>query len=192
MMSQYLQQEKLERSKPNGWHGRIKGWIYVTGISNVTRYNTVKNNKMNVQGQDVVERSTAGWSCWRARYPLWIERHSKKYRYKGVNRKISNLTRYIVQRKRGQADEILLSKVERFFRSIIYRDWKKNVVSLLLFLLTKKHIPGLSKSMQIWSLASYHSEETAAAREPPKALLFFLGVTGVETPKTSKIREKMG
>ena len=178
MMSQYLQQEKLERSKPNGWCGRIKGWIYVTGISNITRYNTVKNNKMNVQGQDVVERSTAGWSCWRARYPLWIGRHSKKYRYKGVNRKISNLTRSLVQRKRGQADEILSSKVERFFRSIIYRDWKKNVVSLLLFLLTRKTHTGFVEINAVLKLGIVPLRRDSSSTRATEGPVILLGSDG--------------
>jgi len=37
------------------------------------------------------------------------------------------------------------------------------------------HVPVLSKSTQLGTLQSYHSE-AAAIPEPPKALLFFLGV----------------
>ena len=39
------------------------------------------------------------------------------------------------------------------------------------------HILGLSKSTQLGSLLSYHSEEVEGL-EVPKAFLFFLGVTG--------------
>ena len=44
--------------------------------------------------------------------------------------------------------------------------------------------------MQFCSLASYHSDEAAAAPEPPKALVFFLGVTGVDTPNRSIFGER--
>lgn len=43
---------------------------------------------------------------------------------------------------------------------------------------TKKNIPGLSKSIQFDSLQSNHSVEDETP-DPPKAFLFFLGVTGV-------------
>jgi hypothetical protein len=54
---------------------------------------------------------------------------------------------------------------------------------VLLFDKKKRYVLGLSKSMQFCSLASYHSEETAAAPDPPNAFAFFLGVTGIDTPK---------
>jgi len=38
---------------------------------------------------------------------------------------------------------------------------------------------GLSKSMQLESLLSYHLED-AAEPEPPKAFMFFLGVAGFD------------
>jgi len=39
------------------------------------------------------------------------------------------------------------------------------------------HVLGLSKSTQLGSLLSYHSEEVEGL-EAPKAFMFFLGVTG--------------
>ena len=44
--------------------------------------------------------------------------------------------------------------------------------------------------MQFCSLALYHSEEAVPVPEPPKALVFFLGVTGVNTPKRSIFGEQ--
>jgi hypothetical protein len=44
--------------------------------------------------------------------------------------------------------------------------------------------------MQFWNFASYHSEDEAAP-EPPKALMFFLGVTGFDKPKLSSYRNKI-
>ena len=52
-----------------------------------------------------------------------------------------------------------------------------------------KHVLDLSKSMQLGSLLSNHSEE-AAAPEPPKALMFFFGVTGTIMAKLSKPKEQ--
>jgi len=54
---------------------------------------------------------------------------------------------------------------------------------------TAIHILGLSKSMQFGTLLSYHSEE-AVAPEPPKALVFFLGVTVMDMLNTSRSREQ--
>jgi hypothetical protein len=60
-----------------------------------------------------------------------------------------------------------------------------NFIIIYCYHFEDKHIPGLSKSTQLGSLLSYHSEE-AAAPELPKALMFFLGVTGTDMPKLSK------
>jgi len=145
---------------------------------------------MNIKRQDIIGRSADRWSGWRAWHPLGIRGHREKNWYKGVDREVRNFSRSSVQRKRGHSDEVLSTKAERFSWSIIYRNFKKIVILLLLIIENGWRIPALSKSMQFCSLASYHSEEAAATPEPPKALVFFLGVTGVDTLKRSIFGER--
>lgn len=52
----------------------------------VTRYNSIKNNIMNIEGQNIIRGSTARWSRGRSERPLGIGGHGKKYRYQRVNR----------------------------------------------------------------------------------------------------------
>jgi len=65
----------------------------------VTRYNAVINNIVNVQGQDIIERSRTRGRQRGTRNPLGIRGHCEENREDRINRKISNFTVILVQRK---------------------------------------------------------------------------------------------
>ena len=79
---------------------------------------TIINYKVNVQGKNIIEGS--GW-CWWTRSSLKIRGHREEYGDNGINRKISNSTILLVQRKGWNADKILLAKKEWLLGSIV--DW---------------------------------------------------------------------
>jgi len=95
----------------------------------------------------------------------------------------------LVQRKGWHANKILLAKKERRTGSIVDRDCQESW-SLLVLDKERRYIPGLSKSTQLGSLLSYHSEE-ATAPVPPKAFMFFFGVTGTNMLETSAGQKHM-
>jgi hypothetical protein len=93
----------------------------------------------------------------------------------------------LVQRKGWHANKVVTGKEEGLFRGIVDRDCKE-VTSCFMNESILEHVLGLSKSTQLGSLLSYHSEETATL-ELPKAFLFFLGVMGPNMLDTSKSEE---
>lgn len=92
---------------------------------NVTRYNAIVDNIVNIEGQNIVVRSTARWSCRGTWYPFCIGGHGEKNQYQRIDRQVGNLTRPFVPRKGGHAHKVLLVKMEDFLRGIVDRNWKK-------------------------------------------------------------------
>ena len=97
-----------------------------------TRYNTIINNIVNVQGQDIVERSRTRRCQRGTQNPLGIRGHCEENRDDRINRKISNFTAMLVQRKGQHADEVLLAEKEGLFRGIVDQNWKDLLLSQLL------------------------------------------------------------
>ena len=74
---------------------------------------------------------------------------------------------------------------------VTHRILELKKISITVFTNAKmRHLHGLSKSMQLGSLESNHSQE-AAMPEPPKARWFFFGDFGDNIAETSMNKEEM-
>src|SRR5438445_8024902 len=95
----------------------------------VTRYNAIINDIVNVQGQDIIERSRTQGCQRGTQNSLEIRGHCKENRDNRINRKINKFTAILVQRKGRHADEVLSAKKEGLSRSIIDQNWKDLLLS---------------------------------------------------------------
>jgi hypothetical protein len=79
-------------------------------VSLIVGNQTVVDDKMNVQGQNIIEGSGTRRPHRSSSNPLWIRRHSKEHRDDGINREITDLTILTIQRERWHANEVLSAK----------------------------------------------------------------------------------